>query len=112
MNQENNIIIPSFTFSIKEYLQIFNINSLLTLNNFFTTRLSSDMVETTVLRIFLYGMYEYQKSIINSPEVSLNIITKVLKFIKKSEKDNDKIYRMILNAKNINDFEIIRNYID
>ena len=110
MNQENNIIIPSFTFSIKEYLQIFNINSLLTLNNFFITRLSSDMVETTVLRIFLYGMYEYQKSIINSPDVSLNIITKVLKFIKKSDKD--KIYRMILNAKNINDFEIIRNYID
>ena len=79
MNQENNIIIPSFTFSIKEYLQIFNINSLLTLNNFFITRLTSDMVETTVLRIFLYGMYEYQKSIINSPEVSLNIIKKVLK---------------------------------
>ena len=36
----------------------------------------------------------------------------LLKFIKKSDKDSDKIYRMILNAKNINDFEIIRNYID
>jgi hypothetical protein len=105
MNQENNIIIPSFTFSIKEYLQIFNINSLITLNNFITTRLSSDMVETTVLRIFFYGIYEYQKSIINSPDISLNIIKKVLKFIKKSEKDADKIYRMILNAKSIEEIQ-------
>jgi len=112
MNQENNIIIPSFTFSIKQYLQIFNINSLLTLNNFITTRLSSDMVEETILRIFIYGMYEYQKSIINSPDISLNIIKKVLKFIKKSDKDADKIYRMLLNAKSIEDFELIRNNID
>ena len=43
MNQEN--ILPSFYFSIKEYLHIFDINSLLTLNNFINTRLNSDIAK-------------------------------------------------------------------
>ena len=121
MNKENNIltnVLSSFSFSIKEYLYIFDINSLLTLNNFINTRLNSNIASITVYRIFIYGMYEFQKSVINSPEVSINIISKVIGFLEKDklqqvddEKVN-KIYKLILSAKNINDFEKIISYIE
>ena len=60
-------------------------------------------------------MFEYQKSMINSPEISTNIISKVISVINKeskSEKKIDKIYRLCLNAKNIEDFEEIIKYIE
>jgi hypothetical protein len=112
MNQEN--ILPSFYFSIKEYLHIFDINSLLTLNNFINTRLNSDIAKITVYRIFIYGVYEFQKSIINSPELTINIIQKILIFLKQTHTDDkvNKIYKMILNAKNLNDFEKIQVFIE
>ena len=95
MNQEN--ILPSFYFSIKEYLHIFDINSLLTLNNFINTRLNSDIAKITVYRIFIYGVYEFQKSVINSPELTINIIQKILIFLKQTHTDDkvNKIYKMI-----------------
>ena len=114
MNKENNNlnnILPSFSFSKKEYLQIFNINSLLTLNNFINT--INKISPTTVYRIFIYGMFEYQKNIINSPELTINIITKVDTFINKntSKEKVNKIYKMILSAKHLNDFENIKTVI-
>lgn len=114
MNKENNNlnnILPSFSFSKKEYLQIFNINSLLTLNNFINT--INKISPTTVYRIFIYGMFEYQKNIINSPELTINIITKVVTFINKntSKEKVNKIYKMILSAKDLNDFEKIKTVI-
>jgi hypothetical protein len=116
MNQENNNlnnILPSFSFSKKEYLQIFNINSLLTLNNFINTL--NKISPTTVYRIFIYSMVEFQKNIINSPEITINIITKVVQFINKNNSNNkekiDKIYKIILNAKNLDDFEKIEKYL-
>jgi Glu-tRNA(Gln) amidotransferase subunit E-like FAD-binding protein len=120
MNQENNIlnsVLPSFSFSIKEYLQIFNINSLLTLNNFINTRLNSTnkISPTTAYRIFIYGMYEYQKNIINSPDLTLNIITKVVEFINKKNATKDKInkiYKTILSAKDLDDFNNINDLLD
>jgi hypothetical protein len=121
MNQENNIlnsVLPSFSFSIKEYLQIFNINSLLTLNNFINTRLNSTnkISPTTAYRIFIYGMSEYQKNIINSPEITINIITKVIEFIKHNNTNNkelvDKIYKLILSAKDLEDFEKIQRILE
>lgn len=112
MNQENNIM--SFSFSIKEYLYIFDINSLLTLNNFMNTRLNSNIAPITVNRIFIYGMYEYKNTVINSPEISTNIISKVISFMNKISSVNkdkvNKIYKMILAAKDLDDFEKI--YID
>lgn len=121
MNQENNIldnVLPYFTFSKKEYLQIFNINSLLTLNNFINT--TSKISPTTIYRIFIYGMYEYQKNIINSPEITLNIISKVVEYTNhsgasknKSTKDKiDMIYKMILNAKDLDDYKKIESIIE
>ena len=109
MNQENNIILPSFYFSKKEYLHIFDINSLLTLNNFMNTRLKSDIAESTVYRIFMFGMYEFQKNIINSPDITLNIISSVLLKLNKptDNKYVNKIYQLILNAKDIDDFKKI-----
>ena len=74
MNKENNIIIPTFLFSKTEYLEIFNITSLLTFNNFINTRLDINISKNTILRIFIYGIYEYQKSMINNSEIALNII--------------------------------------
>ena len=115
MNQENNNqVLPSFYFSIKEYLHIFDINSLLTLNNFINTRLNSTIAKITVYRIFIYGMYEFQKSVINSPEITLNIIQKVLVFLRENNNKEkiDKIYKMILNAKNLSDFEKIQDFIE
>jgi hypothetical protein len=115
MNQENNNqVLPSFYFSIKEYLHIFDINSLLTLNNFINTRLNSTIAKITVYRIFIYGMYEFQKSVINSPEITLNIIQKVLVFLRQNNNKEkiDKIYKMILNAKNLSDFEKIQDFIE
>jgi len=120
-NQENNNILPSFSFSIKEYLYIFEIDSLLTLNNFINTKLDSlhKISPTTVYRIFIYSMYEFQKNIINSPELTINIITKVINFITKkslnqdlNEEKVDKIYKMILSAKDLDDFEKIQNHIE
>ena len=125
MNQENNIldnVLPSFTFSKKEYLQIFNINSLLTLNNFINT--TSKISPTTIYRIFIYGMYEYQKNIINSPEITLNIISKVVEFTNlkgsslinsknKSTKEKiDMIYKLILSAKDLDDYKKIESIIE
>jgi Glu-tRNA(Gln) amidotransferase subunit E-like FAD-binding protein len=115
MNKENNNlnnVLPSFSFSKKEYLQIFNINSLLTLNNFINT--INKISPTTVYRIFIYGIFEYQKNIINSPEITINIITKVVSFINKKNANKeivDKIYKMILSAKDLDDFEKIKNII-
>lgn len=103
MNKENNIIIPSFSFSIKDYLQIFNISSLDAFNNFMKTRLSSDMSHLTVIRVFIYSMIEYQKSIINSPDLAMNIIKTFLKFTKKSDINADTLYKNILKSKNIED---------
>jgi hypothetical protein len=103
MNKENNIIIPSFSFSIKDYLQIFNISSLEAFNNFMKTRLSSDMSHLTVIRVFTYSMIEHQKSIINSPDIAMNIIKIFLKFIKKSDMNADTFYKNILKSKNIED---------
>ena len=103
MNKENNIIIPSFSFSIKDYLQIFNISSLDAFNNFMKTRLSSDMSDLTVIRVFTYSMVEYQKSIINSPNIAMNIIKIFLKFTKKSDINADTLYKNILKSKNIED---------
>jgi len=117
-NQDNNIInnvLSSFSFSIKEYLHIFDINSLLTLNNFINTRLNSNIANITVLRIFIYGMYEFQKTVINSPEITNNIITKLLLFINKDTNNQDKvnkIYKMILAAKDINDFDKIKTFVE
>ena len=112
MNQENNILI-TFSFSKKEYLKIFNINSLLTLNNFINT--INKISQTTVYRIFIYGMVEYQQNIINSPEVTLNIITKVVEFCSSKSKNTkdtiNKIYKMILSAKDLDDFEKIQSSI-
>ena len=109
MNQENNIM--SFSFSIKEYLYIFDINSLLTLNNFINTRLNSNVAPITINRIFIYGMYEFKNAVINSPEISINIISKVVSFINKTSSVNkdkvNKIYKSILSAKNLDDFEKI-----
>jgi hypothetical protein len=137
MNQENNIldnVLPSFTFSKKEYLQIFNINSLLTLNNFINT--TSKISPTTIYRIFIYSMYEYQKNIINSPEITLNIITKVVEYTNqngvsltnqnsvsltnqnnasknKSTKEKiDMIYKIILSAKDLDDYKKIESIIE
>jgi hypothetical protein len=115
MNKENNIIIPTFLFSKTEYLEIFNINSLLTFNNFINTRLDINVSKNTILRIFMYGIFEYQKSIINNSEITLNIISKVSSFINdtkilKNDEKIKKIYRMILNTKKIEDFELIKNY--
>jgi len=119
MNQENNIlnnVLPSFTFSIKEYLHIFNINSLLTLNNFINT--INKISPTTVYRIFIYGMYEYQKNIINSPEITINIITKVVEFVNSDKKNKpskdkiEKIYKMILSSKDLDDFNKLEHLIE
>ena len=115
MNKENNIIIPTFLFSKTEYLEIFNINSLLTLNNFVNTRSDINVSKNTIMRIFIYGIFEYQKSIINNSEIALNIISKVSSFINdtkisKNDEKIKKIYRMILNTKKIEDFELIKNY--
>ncbi len=110
MNQENNIIIPSFFFSIKEYLFIFNITSLLTLNDFINTHLTN-ISKITVLRIFLYGMFEYKNSLLNSPELTSNIISKVLLFLKK-DKDHQKILSLILNSKNIEDLDLLKKYLE
>ena len=117
-NQDNNIInnvLSSFSFSIKEYLHIFDINSLLTLNNFVNTRLNSNIANITVIRIFIYGMYEFQKTVINSPEITNNIITKLLLFLNKGMNNQDKInkiYKMILAAKDINDFDKIKTFVE
>jgi hypothetical protein len=117
MNQENNIldnVLPSFTFSKKEYLQIFNINSLLTLNNFINT--TSKISPTTIYRIFIYAMYEYQKNIINSPELTINIITKVVEYSNSKNKSTkekiDMIYKLILSAKDLDDFKKIESIIE
>jgi hypothetical protein len=116
-NNKNNVL-PSFSFSIKEYLHIFDINSLLTLNNFMNTRLNSNISATTVYRIFIYGMSEYQKTVINSPEISINIITNVISFLLKSKKDDvikekvNEIYKIILSAKNLDDYKKIITYIE
>jgi hypothetical protein len=93
MNKENNIIIPTFLFSKTEYLEVFNINSLLTLNNFINTRLDINISKNTILRIFMYGMFEYQKSVINNSEITLNIISKVSSFINDTKilKNDDEI---------------------
>ena len=100
MNQENNNqIITSFIFTKKEYLHIFDINSLLTLNNFINTRLNSSIAKKTVYRIFIYGMYEFQNLIINSPEITINIIKKILIFLKESHSE-DKINKIFTNPKN------------
>jgi Glu-tRNA(Gln) amidotransferase subunit E-like FAD-binding protein len=115
MNKENNNlnnVLPSFSFSKKEYLQIFNINSLLTLNNFINT--INKISPKTVYRIFIYGMAEFQKNLINSPEITINISTKVVKFINKNTTNKevvDKIYKIILSAKDLDDFEKIKNII-
>ena len=114
MNKENNVI-SSFFFSRKEYLNIFKINSLLTLNDFLNIHTSDKIASTTLLRIFSYGMFEYQKSLINSPEIAINIIKLVIKFVNKSsnlEKKIDKIYRMCLNIKMIEEYENIIKYIN
>jgi len=112
MNKENNII-SSFFFSKNEYLFIFGINSLLTLNDFINTQSLDKIASITLLRIFSYGMFEYQKSIINSPNIAMNIISTILKYLSKnkSEEKVDKLYRMCLNAKNIDDYENITKYI-
>ena len=109
MNQENNII-DSFFFTRKEYLQIFEINSLLTLNNFMNTRLSN-ISNTTLFRIFSYGMFEYQLSVSNSPDISLNIISKLISFLKKSTQSKNEVYKKILNIKKIEEFDNIINSI-
>jgi hypothetical protein len=113
MNQENNIM--SFSFSIKEYLYIFDINSLLTLNNFMNTRLNSNIAPTTVERIFIYGMYEFKNTVINYPDITTNIISKVISYINKTPSINkdkvNKIYKSILAAKDLDDFEKIYLYI-
>jgi hypothetical protein len=119
MDKENNLI-SSFFFSINEYLYIFGINSILTLNEFINTQSSDKISSITLLRIFSYGMFEYQKSIINSPDIAFNIISKILKYTSKNklkdEKEDktkiDKIYRLCLNAKNIEDYDNITNYIE
>ena len=112
--ENNNQVLPTFSFTKKEYLYIFDINSLLTLNNFINTRLNSNIANATVLRIFLYGIYEYQKTIINSPEICLNIISKVLLFlgIKINDEKIDKIYKMILSAKDFDDIKKIHTFIE
>ena len=89
MNKENNIF--EFKLTYNEYLNIFNIDSLTTFNNYFNTNLSPNMSSVTVLRIFLFGIYEYQKSIINDPEITNNIINNVLVFMKKTDKNTNKI---------------------
>ena len=81
MDKENNLI-PSFFFSINEYLYIFGINSILTLNDFINTQSPDKISSITLLRIFSYGMFEYQKSIINSPDIAFNIISKILNRLK------------------------------
>lgn len=114
MNKENNII-SSFFFSRNEYLYIFGINSLLTLNDFINTHSSDKIASITLLRIFSYGMFEYQKLIIISPDIAINSITKIVEFINKSsisEKKIDKIYRMCLNVKTIEGYEDIIKYIE
>jgi lysozyme family protein len=116
MDKENNLV-PSFFFSINEYLYIFGINSILTLNDFINTQSPDKISSITLLRIFSYGMFEYQKSIINSPDIAFNIISKILKYTsKKNVKEDktkiDKIYRLCLNAKNIEDYDNITNYIE
>jgi hypothetical protein len=114
MNKENNII-SSFFFSKHEYLYIFGINSLLTLNDFINTHTSDKIASITLLRIFSYGMFEYQKSIILSPDIAINSITRVIQFVNKSsisEKKIDKIYRMCLNVKTIEEYEDIIKYIE
>jgi hypothetical protein len=117
MNKENNNeVLPSFSFSIKEYLVIFEINSLITLNNFINTRLNSSISAITVIKIFTYGMYEYKNSVINSSEISMNIISKIISFITKRSSVNqdkvNKIYKMILAAKDLDDFEKIQEYVE
>ena len=112
MSKENNIYIHEFKLTRKEYLQIFNIDSLITLDNFINTNLSPDMSKVTVLRIFLFSIFEYQKSIINDPETTMNIINNVLSFMKKSDKSAKKIYNMILKLKDQDDFILIKNYIN
>jgi hypothetical protein len=109
MNEENKII-PSFFFSRNEYLYIFGVNSLLTLNNFINTTSSNKISFVTLYRIFAYGMFEYQKQLINSPDVGLNIIRTIIGSNNKKS-DIDKIYRMCLSAKNIEDFTEIRKFI-
>jgi hypothetical protein len=115
MNKENNIL-PSFSFSIKEYLSIFEINSLLSLNNFVNTRLNSNTAIQTIIKIFIYGMFEYKNTIINSPDITINIISKILSFVNKSSSVNqDKIYKtykMILSAKDLDDLEKVQDYIE
>lgn len=115
-NHENKEILPAFSFSIKEYLSIFEISSLLTLNNFINTRLNSNIAVQTVIKIFIYGMLEYKNTIINSPEITLNIISKILSFINKTSSVNqekvNKIYKMILSSNNLDDFEKIQDYIE
>jgi hypothetical protein len=58
-------------------------------------------------------MYEFHKSVINSPEITINIIQKVLVFLRENNKEKiNKIYKMILNAKNLSDFEKIQDFIE
>jgi len=111
MSKENNNYIHEFKLTYKEYLNIFNIDSLTTLHNYINTNLSPNMSTITVVRIFSFGMYEYQKSVINDPEITNNIINNVLSFIKKSDKSSKKIYNMILKLKTEEDIEAIKKYI-
>jgi hypothetical protein len=65
----------------------------------------------------MYGIFEYQKFIINNPDITLNIITNVVSFMdeKKVKKDDDRvvnIYKMILNVKKIEDLKLIENYMN
>jgi len=109
MNKENKII-TSFFFTRNEYLHIFGINSLLTLNDFLNTLSSDKIAYVTLFRLFAYGTLEYQKEMINSPDIAINIIKNVVNK-NKLNSDIDKIYRMCLNAKNIEDYSEIRKYI-
>ena len=114
MSKEKNII-SKFLFSKKEYLLLFNINSLITLNDYFNINLSPAISKKTIIRIFLYGIEEYQKSIINYPDMVINMINNILTFIHKDtselSKKSQKIYTMILNIKDKNDIRKIKEYL-
>ena len=74
MNKENKNVLYSFNFNYKQYLKIFNIDSLITLNNYITTNMSSNISKITIMRIFKFGIYEYRKTVINYPDITNNII--------------------------------------
>ena len=76
MSKEKNII-SKFLFSKKEYLLLFNINSLVTLNDYMNVNLSPAISKETIIRIFEYGIAEYHKSILNYPDMVINMINKI-----------------------------------